>query len=79
MPMIKFSIVVPFYNTYDLIERTLKSLLDQSYKKFECILINDCSTDNSELYIKKLIRDDKRFILCKNTTNLGAGLTSPRF
>ena len=75
MPMIKFSIVVPFYNTYDLIERTLKSLLDQSYKKFECILINDCSTDNSELYIKKLIRDDKRFILCKNTTNLGAGKT----
>ncbi len=73
--MIKFSIVVPFYNTDELIERTLKSLLDQSYKKFECILINDCSTDNSELYIKKLIRDDKRFILCKNTTNLGAGKT----
>ncbi len=71
--MIKFSIVVPFYNTHDLIERTLKSLLDQTYKKFECILINDCSTDNSEVYIKKLITNDNRFILYKNKSNLGAG------
>ena len=73
MSMIKFSIIVPFYNAENLIERTLKSLLNQSYKKFECILINDCSTDNSEVYIKKLIRNDNRFILFKNSSNLGAG------
>lgn len=71
--MIKFSVIVPFYNSENLIDRSLKSLLNQSYRKFECILINDCSTDDSERIVKKLIKGDNRFSLYENNTNLGAG------
>lgn len=49
------SIVVPVYNTESYIERCLDSLIFQSYKNIEIIIINDCSTDKSENIIKKYL------------------------
>lgn len=43
-----FSVVIPLYNKQFFIENTLKSLLDQDFRDFEVIIINDGSTDESE-------------------------------
>jgi glycosyltransferase involved in cell wall biosynthesis len=47
MSNIKISIIVPVYNTAEFLPRCIKSLLSQTLKEIEIILINDASTDNS--------------------------------
>lgn len=47
MTNIKFSIIIPAYNTKDFILRTLRSIEDQTYKNYEIIIINDGSTDGT--------------------------------
>ena len=42
-----FSIVIPLYNKEKYIVKTLKSVLSQSFKEFEIIVVNDGSTDKS--------------------------------
>ena len=62
-----FKIVVPFYNVEKWIKICVRSMRVQSYKNFECILIDDISTDNTVEIIKKEIKSDKRFRLVENT------------
>jgi glycosyltransferase EpsJ len=59
----KFSIIVPVYNCQDYIERCILSILNQKYKNFELIIVNDGSTDNSLEIIKQYVKEDKRIIL----------------
>ena len=47
------SIIVPIYNTESYLEKCLDSLVNQTLKNIEIILINDGSPDNSEKIIKK--------------------------
>ena len=42
-----FSIVIPTYNRAHLIEHTINSILKQSFKNYEVIIIDDGSTDNT--------------------------------
>ena len=42
------SIIVPVYNAESFLDDTINSVLNQTYKNFELLLINDCSTDNSK-------------------------------
>lgn len=53
MEKIKFSIIVPVYNTGQYLERCFNSILNQTYKNYEVIVVNDGSTDNSLEIIKK--------------------------
>lgn len=53
--MVKISIIVPIYNVEKYLERCLESLEKQTYKNIEIILINDGSTDSSEIICKKFI------------------------
>lgn len=62
-----FKIIVPFYNVEEWIGKCVKSIQLQSCKNFKCILVDDISTDNSVEVINKLIKDDNRFTLIKNT------------
>ena len=57
------SIIVPVFNRFDLTLETLKSIQNQSYSKFECILVDDGSTDNSIEVITDFIKQDDRFQL----------------
>ena len=41
------SIIVPVYNAERYLEQCIKSILNQSYNRFECIFVNDKSTDGS--------------------------------
>lgn len=58
--MTKISVIVPFYNTEDYIEKCLNSLINQTFKDIEIILIDDGSTDNSLLIAKNFQQKDSR-------------------
>lgn len=51
--MIKVSIIVPIYNVEQYLEKCLESLVNQTLKDIEIILVNDASPDNSDLIMKK--------------------------
>lgn len=65
------SVFLPYYNDQKTIYNCVKSILGQSYKNFELILFNHCSTDKSEAIVKKF--KDDRIIHKKGPRNLGAG------
>ena len=62
-----FKIVIPLYNVEKWIEKCLDSVMTQNYKNFECILLDDISTDSSVSVIKEKIKGDSRFRLVENT------------
>jgi glycosyltransferase involved in cell wall biosynthesis len=57
------SIVIPNYNRESLIEETLNSVLQQTINNWECIIVDDGSTDNSINLIKHFTEKDNRFKL----------------
>jgi glycosyltransferase involved in cell wall biosynthesis len=61
-----FKIFIPFYNVERWAPYTIKSVMRQEYKNFQCILVDDMSTDRSCDVIESLIKDDDRFVLVKN-------------
>jgi glycosyltransferase involved in cell wall biosynthesis len=63
------SIIMIFYNDAQFIGKAINSILNQSYKNFELIIINDYSTDSAPEIVKSY--KDKRIRLFHNTTNLG--------
>ena len=56
----KFSIIVPVYKVEKYIEKCIKSIINQTYKNFELIIVNDGSPDNSQQIIDKYVKLDKR-------------------
>ena len=54
------SIITPVYNSNKFLEKTIKSVISQSYTNWELILINDGSTDGSDLTIKTFEGEDSR-------------------
>lgn len=65
----KFSIIIAAYNAELEIEKTIQSILDQSFKDYEIIVINDSSTDNTKSVVSKL----NKVILIDNEKNIKAG------
>ena len=57
------SIVIPAYNREDLISETLDSILVQSYKDWECLIVDDGSTDNTVEVVNKYVQQDNRIKL----------------
>jgi len=74
--MPKVSIIVPVYNTEKYIEKCLGSIVNQTYKNIEVIVVNDGSTDNSEKIIKDYVEryPDK----IKYFTKANGGLSDAR-
>lgn len=56
----KLSIIIPVYNVEDFLEESILSVLNQTYKNLEILLINDGSTDNSLKICKKYGEIDRR-------------------
>jgi len=56
------SILIPLYNHAQFIEKTLNSIVEDSYPNKEIIIINDGSTDNSDIVVKKWINKNKNSI-----------------
>jgi glycosyltransferase involved in cell wall biosynthesis len=61
--MIKFSFIVPVYNTEKYLRKCIDSLIGQTYNNTEIILINDGSTDNSLQICNEYAVKDTRFII----------------
>tara|TARA_R110000824_G_scaffold270034_1_gene458497 strand:+ start:982 stop:2661 length:1680 start_codon:yes stop_codon:yes gene_type:complete len=62
-----FKIIIPFYNVEKWIKFCIRSVKAQNYKNFQCILIDDLSTDNTVEIIDEEIKNDSRFKLVRNT------------
>ena len=67
------SIIIPYYKKKKYIKKTINSILKQSYKSFEIILINDQPGEYSKSFLLELKKKDKRIKLINNATNIGAG------
>jgi glycosyltransferase involved in cell wall biosynthesis len=74
----KFSILVAQFNNGRFFKNFYDSIIKQSYKNWEVIIVDDCSTDNSIDLIEQLIKSDSRFKLYKNEINRGCGYTKRR-
>lgn len=67
------SIVVTAYNVERFIEQALRSCLSQEIDDIECIVVEDCSTDNTAAIIEQIAKKDQRCRVIRNSTNIGAG------
>ena len=67
-----FSIVIPLYNKAHTIERTLSTVLNQSFKEFEVVIVNDGSTDNSEEVIRNFTSDSRIKIINQENQGVSA-------
>jgi GT2 family glycosyltransferase len=66
------SIVIPTYNRKKSAERLIKSILRSSYKKFEIIVIDDASRDETSDYLKAKFKNNKKVNIFRNKINLFA-------
>lgn len=69
--MIKLSFIIPVYNAQKYLNRCLDSVLSQSFKLFEVLCIDDCSSDDSYKILCEYQKKDKRVKVFKNATNKG--------
>lgn len=74
--MSKVSVIMPLYNAEKFVGKAIESVLEQTYKDFELIIINDGSTDNSWSIVQEY--NDKRICLINNSENLGIAATRNR-
>ena len=67
------SVIMPSYNTAPYIEETVQSVLNQTYKNWELIIVDDCSTDETDDILSKFT--DERIRIYKNEKNSGAAVS----
>lgn len=71
------SIIMPSYNTGHFIKETIESVLAQSYVNWELIIVDDCSTDNTDEVVSGFLYDS-RILYIKNKKNSGAAVSRNR-
>lgn len=67
------SIIMPSYNTAPYIKETIQSVLNQTYSHWELLIVDDCSTDNTDEAIESI--KDSRIKYFKNEKNSGAAIS----
>ncbi len=72
---IEISVIIPVYDNFKLLKRAISSVLKQSFKKFEIIVILDNPIKENLLKLKKIILDNQKIKLITNNKNIGAGLS----
>ena len=66
------SVIIPIYNRAHLVGRSIQSVLNQTYKDFEIIVVDDGSTDNTEDTIREFQKKDKRIKYIRRKKNKGS-------
>ena len=72
------SIIIPTYNRAHLIMGTLNSVLEQTYTNWECLVIDDGSTDNTKEIVANYIKSDNRFQYFTRPNHLPKGANACR-
>ena len=67
------TIIIPTYNKADFISQTIESALNQTYSDYKILVVDDCSSDGTDLIVKKYISDKLRYI--RHEKNLGPSVT----
>lgn len=68
------SIITPLYNCFEYLEKTLQSVLDQTFQDWELIMVDDCSTDGSFEIAKAFAKQDERINILQLRENSGAAV-----
>lgn len=71
------SIIMPSYNTGCFIKETIESVLAQTYSNWELIIVDDCSTDDTDDVVSQYLSDNRIHYL-KNDVNSGAAMSRNR-
>lgn len=71
------SIITPSYNTAKFIAETIRSVQAQTYKNWELLIVDDCSTDNTDEIVQEYM-SDTRIKYLKNEKNSGAAVSRNR-
>ncbi len=66
------TVITPLFNCEEFIEETIYSVLSQTYKDIEYIVVNDGSTDKSVAIVQSIMKSDPRILLIDNQQNQGA-------
>lgn len=67
------SIIMPSYNTGKFIKETIMSVINQTYKNWELLIVDDCSNDTTDEVVKSI--KDSRIKYLKNEVNSGAAIS----
>ncbi len=68
----KVSVIIPVYNAEDGVGTSLTSMLTQTWKNLEIVVVDDCSQDNTVEVVERYIKQDERVKLIKAKKNGGA-------
>ncbi len=71
------SIIMPSWNTGKFISKSIQSVINQTYQNWELLIVDDCSTDDTDEVVKPFLADS-RIKYYKNEKNCGAALTRNR-
>lgn len=74
----KVSIIMATYNRATYIEESLRSIQNQSYRNFECLIIDDGGNDNTSEVIETILAEDSRFKFLKRPDTYQKGLPGAR-
>ena len=69
----KVSIIMPYYKKSSYVDETVNSILNQTFKEFEIVIVDDELSENSTKVLNRIKQLDKRINIFKNKKNLGAG------
>lgn len=76
--MIKVSIIIPTYNRKSILKETLSCIQNQTLKEWECLIIDDGSTDKTEYMVDEIQKADSRFRYYKRPSNYKKGAATCR-
>lgn len=63
------SVILPVFNGEKYLQQSIRSILEQTYENWELIIVNDCSTDNTEEIAQRYAKIDKRIRVVNNLEN----------
>ena len=74
----KFSVIIPVYNAANTIERCISSIVNNTFKDVEIIVIDDCSKDDSLNICRKIAAQNNNLHILHNECNRGVSYTRNR-
>ena len=73
--IIEVSIIIPFFENFNFLNRALESIHAQKFKNYEIIVINDNPSNDDSFNFKKIRKKFKKLKIINNKFNIGAGLS----